>query len=273
MNISEGNRKNDGVASKISITVLSLALLGTSYLAYDKQAEAEEREAELILYQEHTDNLTYQLDELAIEKEKALSEVKAVEKNIEDKQARIKVLQEKVENYQSANDKLKSSLNKVKEEKAELQAKKNKVAVSEKAVSSSSATTTTKSETKKVVEKQGKQETKKESVAPAKTSSSSESYKNWRSMTVSATGYTAFCAGCSGITATGIDLRSNPNQKVIAVDPNVIPLGSKVYVEGYGYAVAGDTGGAIKGNKVDLFMQNKSDALSWGRRNVTIYIK
>ena len=55
-------------------------------------------------------------------------------------------------------------------------------------------------------------------------------------------------------TATGINLRSNPNLKVIAVDPSVIPLGSKVWVEGYGYAVAGDTGGAIKGNKIDLFM-------------------
>ena len=48
---------------------------------------------------------------------------------------------------------------------------------------------------------------------------------------------------------TGINLRANPNLKVIAVDPSVIPLGSKVWVEGYGYAVAGDTGGAIKGNE------------------------
>ena len=53
-------------------------------------------------------------------------------------------------------------------------------------------------------------------------------------------------------------LKSNPDVKVIAVDPKVIPLGSKVWVEGYGYAVAGDTGGAIKGNKIDLFMPSKS---------------
>ena len=66
---------------------------------------------------------------------------------------------------------------------------------------------------------------------------------------MTATAYTAYCNGCSGITTTGINLRANPNLKVIAVDPSVIPLGSKVWVEGYGYAVAGDTGGAIKGKE------------------------
>jgi len=89
---------------------------------------------------------------------------------------------------------------------------------------------------------------------------------------VSATAYTAYCNGCSGITATGIDLRSNPDLKVIAVDPKVIPLGSKVWVEGYGYAVAGDTGGAIKGMKIDLFMPTKNQALGFGRKQVKIKV-
>jgi uncharacterized protein YabE (DUF348 family) len=89
---------------------------------------------------------------------------------------------------------------------------------------------------------------------------------------VTATAYTAECNGCSGITATGINLRSNPNLKVIAVDPGVIPLGSKVWVEGYGYAVAGDTGGAIKGKKIDLHVPTKSDAYKFGRRQVKIKI-
>ncbi len=91
-------------------------------------------------------------------------------------------------------------------------------------------------------------------------------------MNVEATAYTAFCEGCSGITYTGIDLRANPDQKVIAVDPSVIPLGSKVYVEGYGEAIAGDIGGAIKGNKIDLFMPNHGDAIQFGRQNVTIHV-
>lgn len=89
---------------------------------------------------------------------------------------------------------------------------------------------------------------------------------------VTATAYTAFCNGCSGITATGINLKSNPSVKVIAVDPSVIPLGSKVWVEDYGYAVAGDTGGAIKGNKVDLFMSSKSQAYDFGRKKVRVKV-
>lgn len=93
-----------------------------------------------------------------------------------------------------------------------------------------------------------------------------------RTFYVSSTAYTAYCAGCSGRTATGINLRANPSKKVIAVDPRVIKLGSKVYVEGYGLAVAGDTGGAIKGNKIDVFMSNKSKALNWGRRTVKVTV-
>lgn len=89
---------------------------------------------------------------------------------------------------------------------------------------------------------------------------------------VTATAYTAYCNGCSGTTATGLNLRANPNMKVIAVDPRVIPLGTKVFVEGYGYAVAADTGGAIKGYKIDLFMQSKADAYRWGRKKVKIKI-
>lgn len=87
-----------------------------------------------------------------------------------------------------------------------------------------------------------------------------------------ATAYTASCEGCSGVTATGINLKENPDAKVISVDPNVIPLGTKVYVEGYGEAIAGDTGGAIKGNKIDIFIPNKEDAINYGRQSVKVTI-
>jgi uncharacterized protein YabE (DUF348 family) len=89
---------------------------------------------------------------------------------------------------------------------------------------------------------------------------------------VSTTAYTAYCNGCSGRTATGLDLRANPNSKVIAVDPRIIPLGTKVYVEGYGYAIAADTGGAIKGYKIDVFFPTKAEAFRWGVRKVKIKI-
>lgn len=93
-----------------------------------------------------------------------------------------------------------------------------------------------------------------------------------KEISMTATAYTAYCEGCSGTTSTGIDLRSNPNQKVIAVDPKVIPLGSRVWVEGYGEAIAGDVGGAIKGNIIDVFLQDKQEALNWGRKTVTVKI-
>ncbi|MDN4606964.1 3D domain-containing protein [Sporosarcina highlanderae] len=93
-----------------------------------------------------------------------------------------------------------------------------------------------------------------------------------KEITVSASAYTANCNGCSGITSTGINLKRNPDIKVIAVDPSVIPLGTKVYVEGYGYAIAGDTGGSIKGNKIDVFFPTKGEAYKWGRKDVKIKI-
>lgn len=87
-----------------------------------------------------------------------------------------------------------------------------------------------------------------------------------------ATAYTANCEKCSGITATGVNIKKHPEKKVISVDPNVIPLGSKVYVEGYGYATAADTGGAIKGNRIDIFIPSDSKAKQWGVRNVEVKI-
>lgn len=89
---------------------------------------------------------------------------------------------------------------------------------------------------------------------------------------VEASAYTASCEGCSGITATGMNLKANPNAKVISVDPAVIPLGSKVYVEGYGEAIAGDTGGAIKGKRIDVFFPSQQDAINFGVKQLKVTI-
>jgi 3D (Asp-Asp-Asp) domain-containing protein/LysM repeat protein len=104
------------------------------------------------------------------------------------------------------------------------------------------------------------------------TPSRSTSENATKEFTVTATAYTAYCNGCSGITKTGINLKENPDLKVIAVDPSVIKLGTKVHVEGYGYAIAGDIGGAIKGNIIDVFIPTESEALNWGRKQVKIKI-
>jgi 3D (Asp-Asp-Asp) domain-containing protein len=91
-------------------------------------------------------------------------------------------------------------------------------------------------------------------------------------LNMTATAYTASCKNCSGITATGLNLKKNPNLKVISVDPKVIPLGTKVYVEGYGYAIAADKGSAVKGNKIDVFIPNQQRALNWGKKTVKVTI-
>ncbi|AOR22297.1 3D domain-containing protein [Clostridium taeniosporum] len=89
-----------------------------------------------------------------------------------------------------------------------------------------------------------------------------------RKLSVLATAYSGHST-----TATGRrPVRNSNGLSTIAVDPSVIPLGSKVYVEGYGYAIAADTGGAIKGNKIDLYLNSSSECTRWGRRPVNLFI-
>jgi len=76
-----------------------------------------------------------------------------------------------------------------------------------------------------------------------------------------------------GITASGaVAKRNSGGYSSVAVDPRVIPLGTKLYVEGYGYAIAEDTGGAIKGNKIDLFFNSSSEVDNWGARWISVYV-
>lgn len=97
-----------------------------------------------------------------------------------------------------------------------------------------------------------------------------------RAMTVVATAYdpgpvsTGKSPGhpAYGITATGM----RAERGVIAVDPRVIPLRTRLYVPGYGYAIAGDTGTAIKGNRIDVYFPTYAEAVRWGRRTITVYI-
>ncbi|MGE7767870.1 ubiquitin-like domain-containing protein [Peribacillus sp. NPDC096540] len=112
----------------------------------------------------------------------------------------------------------------------------------------------------------------KTTVAQASRGVSNVNSTSGKEIYVSSTAYTASCKGCSGVTSTGVDLKSNPGAKIIAVDPSVIPMGSKVYVEGYGYAVAADKGGAIKGNRIDVFFSSKNDAYRWGVKKVKIRV-
>lgn len=81
------------------------------------------------------------------------------------------------------------------------------------------------------------------------------------------------CAKCCGPNAKGITSLGLPaKQGVIAVDPRVIPLGTKVYVDGYGFAVAADTGGAIKGDRIDVCFDTHDEALGWGMKRTKVYV-
>jgi 3D (Asp-Asp-Asp) domain-containing protein len=85
-----------------------------------------------------------------------------------------------------------------------------------------------------------------------------------------ATAYTADSAQAvpTGRTATGLPARYG----VVAVDPRVIPLGSRLFIQGYGTAIAADTGGAIRGNRIDLCMDSLRSAINWGRQPVKVYV-
>jgi len=87
-------------------------------------------------------------------------------------------------------------------------------------------------------------------------------------MSMVATAYSAECGGCSGMTAIG----RPAGRGIIAVDPRVIPLGTHVFIPGYGTAIAGDTGGAIHGNRIDLGFNSNAAAYQFGRRSVTVYL-
>lgn len=89
-----------------------------------------------------------------------------------------------------------------------------------------------------------------------------------RAVYVEATAYSSAEPGMSAYTATGTLCRHG----VIATDPNFIPLGTKVYIPGYGYAVAEDTGGAIVGNIIDVAFDSIAECYEFGRQFLEIYI-
>ena len=87
-------------------------------------------------------------------------------------------------------------------------------------------------------------------------------------MAMEATAYLPTDGNGAGVTAMGIPATYG----VAAVDPGVIPLGSRLYIPGYGEAIAADTGGAIYGYKIDLCMESYEDAMNFGRRTITVYV-
>ena len=110
-----------------------------------------------------------------------------------------------------------------------------------------------------------------ESAASAASSAASAgNVSGSKTLTMSATAYSTETNGMGTYSATGINLKQHPS--CVAVDPSVIPLGSIIWVSGYGVSVAGDTGTAIKGNIIDLHFATVAQSMAWGRRTVTVKI-
>ena len=130
----------------------------------------------------------------------------------------------------------------------------------------------------KIAEEQRKQaEAKRQAERQKQISRSNDA--NLTQLTMLASHYTARCDGCSGITATGIDVSRTiyaNGLRVIAVDPRVIPLGSIVrveYADGTTFkAIAGDTGGSIKGRRIDILVASENEAYRLGKQTVTVTI-
>ena len=98
--------------------------------------------------------------------------------------------------------------------------------------------------------------------------SSAEVSRSSRSTIMNATAYSAYDPGNGSYTAQGHLLRHG----LVAVDPNVIPLGTRLYIPGYGFAIADDVGGSIYGNRIDLAFDSHGEAMQFGRQTVTVYI-
>lgn len=98
----------------------------------------------------------------------------------------------------------------------------------------------------------------------------SRGFSRGRVLTMRASAYTADPSENGGSGRVKLGWRAGYGQ--VAVDPRVIPLGSLVYIEGYGFAIASDIGSAIKGNRIDLCMSSNSQAMAFGRRTVRVHV-
>lgn len=119
-------------------------------------------------------------------------------------------------------------------------------------------------------QKQQVQQTSTKTVDNSEAATSADNVSGSKTLTMSATAYSTEANGMGTYSATGINLKQHPS--CVAVDPSVIPLGSIIWVSGYGVSVAGDMGTAIKGNVIDLHFSTVAQSMAWGRRTVTVKI-
>ncbi|MHC5268148.1 3D domain-containing protein [Enterococcus sp. LJL98] len=165
-----------------------------------------------------------------------------------------------------------------------IQSAKEKIEAKEKAIQAAKEKAAKEAAEKAAKEKAAKEQAEKEAAERAaaeqaaqeqaeQEAAAASSQPAGQTFIMESTAYSSDPADALGggtVTATGQNLLTNP--MAVAVDPNVIPLGTRLYVEGYGEAIASDTGGAIKGNIVDVHFPTYEQCVQWGRRQVKVTI-
>lgn len=193
------------------------------------------------------------------ENEETITRVVVSEKEVQDISSSFLALATEGEAVQTAKTKIAAK------EKAEKEA-------AEKAAAEKAAKEQAAREAQAAAEKEAAEQAAAEAAAQA-TAQAAMTQPVGQTFIMESTAYSSDPADALGggtVTATGQNLLTNP--MAVAVDPNVIPLGTRLYVEGYGEAIASDTGGAIKGNIVDVHFSTYEQCIQWGRRQVKVTI-
>ncbi|HWJ77638.1 MAG TPA: 3D domain-containing protein [Niallia sp.] len=242
-------------------TAITMLFDGDKDILEQQQADLDQIEEEKKAIDQKEEELTKQSDKLAASQEN-------LQNNLVKRQEAVKSIQKKFDTLSKevelAEDQKNAVLTQISNAEAAI---KKEQETAKKAAEESAA--------KKTVEKEASASTT--NAAPAKATTKSTSSKKSKKASsedvfyVTATAYSHEDTK-SDITALGYNIKKNKNMKLIAVDPSVIPLGSKVWVEGYGEAIAGDTGGAIKGHKIDVLKPSSKSAKAWGRKTVKVKV-
>lgn len=250
-----------------ALAVMQLTDAGNQHIE-DAQTEAEklaDLKAELLAEQE---SLKEDLAKVSEQKESYDEKLASLQTLVKENEAELSQLQEQEESEIAKVEAAREAA-RVEAVKAAAERAEEEVVTTS---SSSNDSTVEAAEVEEAVQTETRTETApaKKPAASEPASEKSSSSESGRTIQVSATGYSTQQPNLSTHTRTGIDLRVNP--RVIAVDPSIIPLNSLVEIPGKGVYIAGDTGSAIKGNKIDIHFSTEGEALSWGRRTITIRV-
>jgi 3D (Asp-Asp-Asp) domain-containing protein/predicted nucleic acid-binding Zn-ribbon protein len=208
---------------------------------------------------EKISSLASEKEKLVLLKEKQAATTVELEENIQSLDAEASQLEERVSNVRSQMEANKAELAKLANSR---EAEEKRQADEQAAAAAKTVATPTNNDSQASGENSSAPSTSAPTPAPPVTEGGG------RVLNMQSTAYSIEEPGMGNITALGIDLRQNPN--VIAVDPGVIPLGTLVEVSGYGFAIAGDTGGAIRGNIIDCHFSTVAQCIQWGRRTVSV---